>query len=153
MNNKIFFIEHLSKIIRSWRIFVLHAKGYKNISRNSVIERRVELDKIKPSGIHIGDGCLIASGSTILCHEHIYRDEEDPRIPYTTDTYIGRRCFIGVRALILPGVKIGDDCVIGAGCIVNKDIPSGCMAVGVPAKIVKTGLKLNERAVLVKKNS
>lgn len=149
MSFRIYLIEHLSKIVRSWRIYKLHAKGYKNISKNCVIERGVGLDKIKPSGIHIGEGCLIAAGTTILCHEHIYRDKINPRIPYTTDTYIGKRCFIGVRALILPGVKIGDDCVIGAGCTVNKDIPSGSMAVGVPAKIVKTGLKLNNKAELI----
>lgn len=149
MNVRVFLMEHLSKVVRGWRIWKLHVKGYKNISKNCVIERGVLLDKIKPSGVHIGEGCLIAAGTTILCHEHIYRDEKDPRIPYTTDTYIGKRCFVGVRALILPGVKIGDDCVIGAGCTVNKDIPNGCMAVGVPAKIVKTGLKMNNRAEII----
>ena len=136
-------------VARRWRIWRLHVKGYKNINKNCVIERGVVLDKIKPSGIHIGKGCLIASGTTILCHEHIYRDKNNPRIPYTTDTYVGKRCFIGVRALILPGVKIGDDCVIGAGCTVNKDIPSGSMAVGVPARIVRSGIRLNERAELI----
>lgn len=149
MNVRVFLIEHLSKVVRGWRMRKLHAQGYKNISKNCVIERGVQLDKIKPSGIYIGDGCLIAAGTTILCHEHIYRDKNDPKIPYTTETYIGKRCFVGVRALILPGVKIGDDCVIGAGCTVNKNIPSGCMAVGVPAKIVKTGLKMNDRAELI----
>lgn len=152
MNVRVFLMEHLSKVVRGWRILKLHANGYNNISRNCVIERGVLLDKIKPSGIHIGEGCLIAAGTTILCHEHIYRDKNNPKIPLTTDTYIGKRCFVGVRALILPGVKIGDDCVIGAGCTVNKDIPSGCMAVGVPAKIVKTGLKLNNNAILIEQD-
>lgn len=149
MNIRIFLMEHLSKVVRRYRIWRLHLKGYKNISKNCVVERNVGLDKIKPSGIHIGEGCLIASGTTILCHEHVYRDKNNPKIPYTTDTYIGNRCFVGVRALILPGVKIGNDCVIGAGCTVNKDIPDGCMAVGVPAKIVRTGLKLNNRAEII----
>ena len=142
-------MEHLSKVIRKWRIVKLHFKGYNNINKNCVIESGVMLDKVKPSGIHIGEGSLIAAGTTILCHEHVYRDKNNPKIPYTTDTYIGKRCFVGVRAIILPGVKIGDDCVIGAGCCVNKDIPDGCMAVGVPAKIVRTGLKLNERAEII----
>lgn len=149
MNIRIFLMEHLSKVVRSWRMWKLHAKGYRNISKNCVIESGVGLDKIYPAGIHIDEGCLIASGTIILCHEHIYRDDKDHRIPYTTDTYIGKRCFVGVRALILPGVKIGNDCVIGAGCTVHKDIPDGCMAVGVPAKIVKTGLKLNARAEII----
>ncbi len=149
MNIRIFLMEHLSKVVRRWRIWKLHLRGYKNISWNCIIERGVVLDKVYPTGIHIGEGCLIAAGTTILCHEHIYRNKKDPRIPYTTDTYIGNRCFVGVRALILPGVKIEDDCVIGAGCTVNKNIPAGSMAVGIPAKIVKTGLKMNERAELI----
>ena len=149
MNYRVFVIEHLSKIVRDLRILNLHIKGYKNISKKCIIERNVLLDKVKPSGIHIGEGSLIAAGTAILCHEHIYRDARDSRVPYTKDTFVGKRCFVGVRALILPGVVIGDDCVIGAGCLVNKDIPDGSMAVGVPARIVKTGLKLNNRAEII----
>ena len=65
-----------------------------------------------------------------------------------TDTFIGNNCFIGVRSLICPGVKIGDECVIGAGSVVTKDIPSNSMAVGVPAKVIRTGIKMNEHARL-----
>ncbi len=53
---------------------------------------------------------------------------------------IGRNCFIGSGVTILGGVTIGDNCRIGAGAVVLNDIPDGCVAVGVPAKIIKTGL-------------
>jgi acetyltransferase-like isoleucine patch superfamily enzyme len=126
--------------------------GYKNISKKAYIER-VKFDKVNPMGVYVGDYTLVASGTTILTHEHVYRDKNDPFIPYTTDTKIGARCFIGVNALILPGVTIGDDCVIGAGAAVNKDIPSGCMAVGVPAKIIRTGIKMNDKAQIIDNGS
>ena len=50
---------------------------------------------------------------------------------------IGKNVWIGAHATILPGVTIGDNCVIGAGAVVSKDIPSDCVAVGVPARVVK----------------
>ena len=49
---------------------------------------------------------------------------------------IGRCTFIGTNAVILPGVKVGDHCIIGAGAVVTKDVPSRSVATGVPAKIV-----------------
>ncbi len=148
MSIRILFITNLSSLLRKWRMFKLHLKGYKNIDKSSIIEGNITLDKIYPAGIHIGKNCLIAGGTTILSHEHIYRDPKNDFIPYTTETYIGDRCFVGIRAIVLPGVHIGDDCVIGAGCVVNKDIPSGCMAVGVPAKIVKSGIIMTDKATI-----
>ena len=127
-------------------MFVLHLKGYKNIDKSVIIESNVGLDKIYPQGIHIGSGCLIASGTTILAHEHIFV-KPDGRY-YTKDTYIGKNCFVGIRSIICPGVHVGNECVIGAGSLVNKDIPDNCMAVGVPAKVVKTGIHMNNHARL-----
>jgi acetyltransferase-like isoleucine patch superfamily enzyme len=50
---------------------------------------------------------------------------------------VGNNVFIGVHTIILPGVSIGDNVVIGAGSVVNKDIPDNVVAAGVPAKIIK----------------
>lgn len=136
----------LSKYVRAWRMFVLHTKGYKNISSNTVIESGVKLDKLNRKGIHIGSGCLIASGTTILTHEHIFVKPDGSY--YFKDTYIGNNCFVGVNSLICPGVHIGNECVVGGGTIVTKDIPDNCMAVGVPAKVVKTGIHMNDQARL-----
>lgn len=136
----------LAKLARALRIWILHRKGYTNISKNTVIESRVGLDKLNRKGIHIGSGCLIASGTTILSHEHIFVKPDGSY--YYKDTYIGNNCFIGVRSLICPGVHIGNQVVIGGGSIVTKDIPDNCMAVGVPAKVVKTGIQMNDQARL-----
>lgn len=136
----------LSKYVRAYRMWILHRKGYVNISKDTVIEGGVGLDKLNRKGIHIGSGCLIASGTTILTHEHIFVKPDGSY--YFKDTYIGNNCFIGVRSLICPGVHIGNECVVGGGTIVTKDVPDNCMVVGVPAKIVKKGIHMNDHARL-----
>lgn len=125
---------------------LLHMRGYKNIDSKSIIESGVKLDKLNPAGIHIGPGSLIASGTIILAHEHIFVKPDGSY--YMKDTYIGSNCFIGIRSLICPGVHIGNQCVVGGGSVVTKDISDNCMAVGVPAKVIKTGIIMNDHARL-----
>lgn len=137
---------HLSKYVRGFRMGLLHLNGYKNISSNTVIESGVKLDKLNRKGIHIEAGCLIASGTTILAHEHIFVKPDGSY--YFKDTYIGKNCFVGVNSLICPGVHIGNECVVGGGTIVTKDVPDHSMVVGVPGKIVKTGIRMNDHARL-----
>lgn len=136
----------LARIVRRLRIGLLYLKGYKNIDSSVVIETGVNLDKMNPMGIHIGSGCLIGGGTSILSHEHIFVKPDGSY--YMKDTYIGKNCFIGIRSIICPGVHIGDQCVIGAGSVVTKDIPAHSVAAGVPAKVVKTGIDMNDHARL-----
>ncbi len=56
---------------------------------------------------------------------------------YNMPVHIGRNCWIGAGAIILPGVTIGDNTVIGAGSVVTKDIPSNVVAVGNPCKVMR----------------
>lgn len=56
---------------------------------------------------------------------------------------VGNDVWIGRRAIIMPGVKIGNGCIIGAAAVVTKDIPDYSIAVGVPAKPVKSRLDKN----------
>lgn len=142
-------LEVLGPLVQLLRYQVLQLEGYRNIGRNVTIERNVNFDRVYPQSIYIGEGSLIASGATILCHEHVYRDPDNSDLPLHSPVYIGRRCFIGVGALVLPGVNIGDDCLIGAGTVVTKDLPAGSIAVGVPAKIIKSGIRMSDRAILV----
>ena len=51
---------------------------------------------------------------------------------------VGKNCWLGGSVVLLPGVTIGDGCVIGAGAVVTKDIPANSLAVGNPAKVIKT---------------
>jgi acetyltransferase-like isoleucine patch superfamily enzyme len=149
MKLKYIVIGFLSGILQRVRFFKLKLLGYKNISPSAIIESNLNLDRVYPQGIFIGEHTLIASRTTILCHEHVKRDEKNPKNPWVTNTYIGKNCFIGIGAMILPGVKIGDEVIIGAAAVVTKDIPSNSVAVGNPARVIKTNIKMDNKAVLI----
>ena len=61
---------------------------------------------------------------------------------FNAPIHIGKNCWIGAGAIILPGITIGDNTVVGAGSIVTKDLPSGVVAVGNPCKILR---EINDR--------
>lgn len=56
---------------------------------------------------------------------------------YNIPVVIGRNCWLGAGVIVLPGVKIGDNTVIGAGSVVTKDIPSNVVAAGNPCKVLR----------------
>lgn len=97
--------------------------------------------------VEIGDNCLMASHIYISDNSHgVYNggvNESSPDTPpecreyVTAPVKIGKNCWIAEGVIIMPGVTIGDGCVIGAHSIVNSDIPEGCIAVGSPAKVIK----------------
>jgi acetyltransferase-like isoleucine patch superfamily enzyme len=53
---------------------------------------------------------------------------------------LGRGCVIGAGAVVLPELSIGSNSVVGAGSVVTKDVPDNCLVLGVPAKVVRTGI-------------
>ena len=99
--------------------------------------------------VEIGNGCMFASHIYISDNSHgIYSDCRDinqssPDTPpdhrqyITAPVKIGNNCWLGEGVIVMPGVTIGDGCVIGAHSVVNKDIPAACIAVGSPAKVIK----------------
>ncbi|MFG6382134.1 MAG: acyltransferase [Muribaculum sp.] len=93
----------------------------------------VQFDGIYPNLIEIGEGCVTTSGTIILSHFFNTND----RCFYAGKVVIGKRVFIGMNTLIVNAVNIGDDAVIGAGSIVNRDIPAGEIWAGNPAKFIK----------------
>jgi acetyltransferase-like isoleucine patch superfamily enzyme len=124
-------------------------KGY-DVHPSVIFERKLHLDRLYPRGIHINENCLIASGVTILSHDHCKRVNNQP---YLTNTRIGRNCFIAVGAIILPGITIGDEVIVGAGSVVSKDVPSRVIVAGNPARIIRENIQMNERAELINWNS
>ena len=86
-------------------------------------------------GIEIGEEAQLGPGSLITTTDHDYYDENlETTFKKVT---IGRRVWIGANVTILPGVTIGEYSVVGAGAVVNRDIPPRSVAVGVPAKVIK----------------
>ena len=93
------------------------------------------------SKIEIGNDVLFASNVLITSENHGIDPETS--IPYMNqeltgnEVSIGDGCWIGEKVIILPGVKIGKKCVIGAGSVVTKSVPDFSIAVGNPAKVIK----------------
>ncbi|WP_375458486.1 sugar O-acetyltransferase [uncultured Enterovirga sp.] len=90
--------------------------------------------------VEIGEGTQIGPAVQIYAADHP-RDPETRRsgLEFGRPVRIGRHCWIGGGAIILPGVTIGDDAVIGAGSVVTRDVPAGATVVGNPARVVRTG--------------
>ncbi len=90
--------------------------------------------------IKIGNNCAIGPGCYITDHDHGH----DPSLPPLEQplihqpTQISDRAWIGANVTILKGVKIGEQAVIGGGSVVTKSVPRGAVAVGVPARVIKT---------------
>jgi acetyltransferase-like isoleucine patch superfamily enzyme len=126
-----------------FRTNYLRKLGY-DISKYVRVERGYNFDRSNPKGIHIGEGCLITSRVTILSHYSIPKNNSEKFIGQNTNTYIGKGCFVGVGAIILAGIRVGDYCVIGAGAVVTKDVPSNCIAAGNPARIIKNNIIMHD---------
>lgn len=90
--------------------------------------------------VSIGDRTQIGPGVQILTADHP-RDPGDRRagLEFGRPISIGQNVWIGGAAVILPGVRIGDDAIIGAGSVVTRDVPAGATVVGNPARATKTG--------------
>jgi acetyltransferase-like isoleucine patch superfamily enzyme len=104
-----------------------------DISSTARISFGTILDKTYPKGVHIGNESYFASGSILFTH--------DFSRGLKIDTYVGERCFIGANAIIMAGVTIGDEVIVGSGAVVTKDVPSYSIVVGNPAKLIKSGVR------------
>lgn len=128
-------------IVIALRHFILTAVYGMHIDRSARISFRTKLDKTNPKGIYIGEESYIASGALIFTHDYARGIHKD--------TYIGKRCFIGANAIVMCGISIGDEVIVGAGAIVTRDVPSHCIVAGNPAKIIKTDIHTKKFGQLI----
>jgi len=110
------------------------------ISAPGAISFSAKLDKSYPRGIHIGEGTAINFGACILTHD-------TPRGVHA-DTWIGKDCNIGANSLIMPGIRVGDNCVVAAASVVMKDVPSNSLVAGNPARIMEKGIKTRRLGII-----
>jgi acetyltransferase-like isoleucine patch superfamily enzyme len=111
------------------------------IGHNTSINCNTYIVASPPTMISIGNDCLIAQNVVIRSNDHAFDD------PFQLirkqgrkgqDIQIGNDCWIGANTTILKGVRIGDHSIVGAGAVVTKNIPSYSVAVGNPARVIRT---------------
>lgn len=95
----------------------------------------------EPYLISIGDNTTISFEVAFITHDAATRvirnlPNGNPETVIYGTIKVGNNCFIGARSTILPNIKIGDNTIIGACSLVNKDIPSNCVAAGNPCKVI-----------------
>lgn len=108
--------------------------------------------------VTIGSGCNFGPNVTIVtpCHPMLADERKEilcadgviRRLCYAKPVSIGKDCWFGANVVVCPGVTVGDNCVIGAGSVIVKDIPSDCFAAGNPCKVIR---KLTEADSMIHK--
>ncbi len=111
-----------------------------DIGANCRISLSAKLDKTSPRGVHVGDSTAIDFGACILTHDQCRS--------LVADTWVGKECHIGARSIIMPGVKIGDNCVVAPASVVTKDVPANCLAAGIPARIIEKGIETGPLGII-----
>lgn len=117
----------------------LHANwGGKHCHFGKNVYANFNLTLVDDSHIYVGDYTMLGPNVVIATAGHpILPELREKAYQYNMPVHIGRNCWIGAGALIMPGVTIGDNTVIGAGSVVTKDIPSNVVAVGNPCRVLR----------------
>ena len=117
----------------------LHANwGGHHVHFGKRVYANFNLTLVDDSHIYVGDYTMIGPNVTIATAGHpILPELREKNYQYNMPVHIGKNCWLGAGVVILPGVTIGDNTVIGAGSIVTKDIPANVVAVGNPCKVLR----------------
>lgn len=119
----------------------LRNKGIEVGDGNHIDPKSSLIDTSRPSLITIGSNCYMNTGFAILTHDwvtNVFIHSGRDFISSSGRVTIGNNVSFGQNVMVLKGVTIGDNCFIGAGSIVTKDIPANSIAVGAPCKVVMT---------------
>ncbi len=112
--------------------------GGKHVHFGKMVYANFNLTLVDDTHIYVGDYTLIGPNVTIATAGHPINPElREKAYQFNRSVRIGRNCWIGAGAVIVPGVTIGDNTVIGAGSIVTKDIPANVVAVGNPCRVLR----------------
>ena len=112
--------------------------GGRNVHFGSHIYANFNLTLVDDTHIYVGDYTMFGPNVTVATAGHpILPELRQEGYQYNFPVRIGKNCWIGANAVIVPGVTIGDNVVIGAGSVVTKDIPSNVVAVGNPCRVMR----------------
>lgn len=127
--------------------------------RAAILKRTNQVKWARYIGVRVGDGCrlinvsfstepyLVRIGNHVSATQTHFEThdggvwvlrDDDPDIDVIRPINIGSNVYFGINCIVLPGVTIGDNVIVGAGSIVTRDIPAGSVAVGSPARVIKS---------------
>jgi acetyltransferase-like isoleucine patch superfamily enzyme len=112
-----------------------------DIGEDCMISFSATLDRTNPRGVHIGRSSAVSFGAVVLAHDYTRA--------LSTDTWIGERCQIGAHSMIMPGVTVGDGCIVAPGSVVLKDVPPGTLVAGNPARSIERGIRTGRWGILL----
>ena len=113
----------------------------KHVHFGNGIYANFNLTLVDDTHIYVGDGTMFGPNVTVATAGHPILPLLRPQYQYNMPVHIGKNCWIGAGAIILPGITIGDYSVVGAGSVVTKDIPPYVVAVGNPCRVLR---KIND---------
>ncbi len=122
----------------------LHANwGGHHVHFGKNVYANFNLTLVDDTHIYVGDYTMIGPNVTIATAGHpILPELRERGLQYNMPVHIGKNCWIGAGVILVPGITVGDNVVIGAGSVVTKDLPSDVVAVGNPCRILR---EINER--------
>lgn len=117
----------------------LHANlGGAHLHFGSNVYANFNLTCVDDTHIYVGDFTMFGPNVIIATAGHpILPELREQVYQYNMPVRIGRNCWIGAGAIIVPGITIGDNVVVGAGSVVTKDLPSNVIAVGNPCRVLR----------------
>ena len=112
--------------------------GGSHVHFGSGVYANSDLTLVDDGHIYVGDKVMFGPNVTVATANHPLDAELRARgLQYNKDMYIGENAWIGANVVIVPGVHIGKNSIIGAGSVVTKDIPDDVLAVGVPCRVLR----------------
>ena len=112
--------------------------GGKFVHFGSNVYANFHLTLVDDTDIYVGDNVMIGPNVTISAGTHpVHPELRRKQAQYNLSITIGSNVWIGANSVILPGVRIGDNTVIGAGSVVTRDIPANVVAVGSPCRVLR----------------
>ena len=118
---------HIYAAAKIWAPWNLECQAYVCIADGAEV--------YNPARVVLGEGAIVSQGAYLCAASHNYDDPAFPVIE--SQIQIGKKAWVGARAIILLGVTIGDGCVVGAGSVVTRSTPPYTLCAGNPAKIIK----------------
>ena len=117
----------------------LHSNfGGRHVHFGKRVYANFNLTLVDDTHIYVGDYTMIAPNVILATAGHPLLDAlRERNYQYNMPVRIGRNCWLGAGVIVLPGVTIGDNTVVGAGSVVTKDLPSNVLAVGTPCRVVR----------------